>query len=291
MPLFSVIIPTFNRADLWKNHKLLDALCNQSCTDAEVIIINDASTDDTLEYLKNYIKQNDPPFNFRLIDCIAEKKNLNQSSTIPDNIGFLLAKGKIFCHIDDDCIPSTKWLEYTKSLNLLDNPACIWGNAIFINPKTFEPIGWDSRLARPKIEGQKDNPNAKTFFLKESYKADWGALYCAPAWVIKETGGHSMELSHRRGIDAMIGWRIRHKVPTYFCIEEAFTYLHFDISWLRKKASEGARGLKEIAEQHKIPFQSYFVKDNEAMPSQLEVNGGIKFWESDALDGLYEELS
>ena len=290
MPLFSIVIPSYNRRNLWENHKLLDSLYNQTETDAEAIIIDDASTDGTIDFLKQYIQDNPPPFPFRLVKCLAEKKNSNQSSTIPDNIGFLLAKGKIFCHVDDDCIPSIKWLEYTKSLNLLNNPACIWGNAVFINPKTLEPLSFDSRLGRPTLEAKKIDPNIKMIPLKKSHLADWGALYCAPSWVIKEAGGHSMELSHRRGIDAMIGWRIRHKVPTYFCIEEAFTYLHFDNSWLRKKAAEGERGLKEIAEQHKIPFPSYFVKNNEVMPSTLEVNGGIKFWDSSILDNLYQEI-
>ena len=45
IPRVSVIIPTFNRADLVK--QAVDSVLHQTVTDYEVIVIDDGSTDDT----------------------------------------------------------------------------------------------------------------------------------------------------------------------------------------------------------------------------------------------------
>lgn len=292
MPLFSIIISTFDRVNLWKNLKLLDALYNQTETDAECLIIDDNSNKDTINFLQDYIRSNTPPFPFRLVKCLAEKKNSTQASALPDNIAFLLAKGDIIVHLDDDGYVHKDLLKYTKSLNLLDNPACFFGNIIFLDPITREIISLDSRkLGRPIKDIQKLDPNAKTVLLKKEYKAAWGALYCVPTQTIREIGGHVMELSHKRGTDARLGRSLENTVPCYFTIEESVTFWHFGLSWIRQKASEGEKGLREIAEQHKIPFQSYFVKENEIINNPTIVNGGLSFWTSGQLDNLYEIIN
>lgn len=49
MPLFSVIIPTFNRADFLK--QTLESVWRQTFTDFEVIVVDDGSTDETITWL------------------------------------------------------------------------------------------------------------------------------------------------------------------------------------------------------------------------------------------------
>lgn len=49
--LFSVVIPAFNRAELLP--KTLDSVWHQTFTDFEIIVVDDGSTDDTLEYLRS----------------------------------------------------------------------------------------------------------------------------------------------------------------------------------------------------------------------------------------------
>ena len=49
MPLFSVIIPTFNRLEFIQ--ETLESVFNQSFRDFEVIVVDDGSTDGTPEYL------------------------------------------------------------------------------------------------------------------------------------------------------------------------------------------------------------------------------------------------
>lgn len=54
MPLFSVIIPTYNRAELLR--RALLSVADQTCDDFEVLVCDDGSTDNTrevVEYFQN----------------------------------------------------------------------------------------------------------------------------------------------------------------------------------------------------------------------------------------------
>ena len=50
--LISIIVPTYNRKELVI--KLIDSLSNQKIKNFEIIVIDDGSTDDTYNILKNY---------------------------------------------------------------------------------------------------------------------------------------------------------------------------------------------------------------------------------------------
>ena len=50
--MISVIIPTYNRAKVLK--KSIDSVLNQTFADIELIVVDDASTDDTDRLIKGY---------------------------------------------------------------------------------------------------------------------------------------------------------------------------------------------------------------------------------------------
>ncbi|MES2588754.1 MAG: glycosyltransferase family A protein [Bacteroidota bacterium] len=89
--LFSIIIPTYNRAHLIE--KTIESVLNQTYSNFEVIIIDNYSTDDTLEVLKKY--SHDMRFK-----VIASDKNYERSRS--RNVGMNNAKGNYLTFLDSD---------------------------------------------------------------------------------------------------------------------------------------------------------------------------------------------
>ena len=115
----SIIVPTFNGAS--RIGKCLDALLEQ-CTDrhAEILVINDGSTDHTAEVVAAYsgpqlvdatrrdvrtVSGNVSRVRVRLIT------QQNAGPAAARNRGVIEARNKIIVFIDDDCVPAAGWLD------------------------------------------------------------------------------------------------------------------------------------------------------------------------------------
>jgi GT2 family glycosyltransferase len=97
-PLVSVVSLTHNRCS--KIINLLDALHTQSYEPKEIILVDNASTDETVETVKR---------KFPNINLISTTKNLGM---VAYNLGFQAAKGKFILVIDDDGLPiNNNWIE------------------------------------------------------------------------------------------------------------------------------------------------------------------------------------
>lgn len=94
MPKLSVIVPVYNTSKYLK--ECLDSLVNQSLKDIEIIAIDDASTDDSLEILEYYAAK------YPQIKVYCNKENYGQSIT--RNLGLELAKGEYIGFVDSDDI-------------------------------------------------------------------------------------------------------------------------------------------------------------------------------------------
>ena len=95
----SIVICTYNRVDYLK--KSIPALLNLDFSDFEIIIVNDGSTDSTIDYL-NTLKANSK------IKIINNEKNFGLS--LSRNIGIRHAGHDIVAFTDDDCIADKNWL-------------------------------------------------------------------------------------------------------------------------------------------------------------------------------------
>ena len=91
-PEISIIMSVFNQADCL--HKSLRSIQNQSLKNLEIIIVDDYSSDNSLEILQNYQKEDD-----RII-IIKHDKNKGKIKTRTD--GIKLAKGKYITILDGD---------------------------------------------------------------------------------------------------------------------------------------------------------------------------------------------
>ena len=96
---FSVIVPTYNRLSLLR--RTLESLFRQEFSDYEIIVVDDGSTDGTLEYLKGLSEK-------KKIQYVLQK---NSGPAIARNKGIALSSGSLVAFTDDDCIVPADWLK------------------------------------------------------------------------------------------------------------------------------------------------------------------------------------
>ncbi|MCC5943302.1 MAG: glycosyltransferase family 2 protein [Bernardetiaceae bacterium] len=89
IPFFSVVIPTYNRANRLSN--TLDSVLNQSYQNFELILVDDGSTDQTAELIHTHYKDN--------VRYLPKK---NEERSIARNYGFAHAKGEFVVFFDSD---------------------------------------------------------------------------------------------------------------------------------------------------------------------------------------------
>jgi glycosyltransferase involved in cell wall biosynthesis len=94
-PLFSVIIPTFNRVLLLSN--TLDSVFAQQHTDYEIIVVDDGSTDQTIDYLNSLGKD------------VRVFQQSNRGAGAARNLGARHAQGQYLAFLDSDDI----WFRWT----------------------------------------------------------------------------------------------------------------------------------------------------------------------------------
>ena len=89
MKKVSIIVPVYNGQDFI--NKCLNSLINQTYINVEIIVINDCSTDNSLDLLKKY--------NDKIILINKENSSVSDSR----NLGLKKASGDyiMFCDIDD----------------------------------------------------------------------------------------------------------------------------------------------------------------------------------------------
>src|SRR5437764_7202618 len=97
-PLFSVIIPTFNRLDLLR-HAVISIL-NQRYSDLELIVVDDGSTDHTIDYLRS-LGEN---------ICLLQQSNRGPGSA--RNLGARHARGEYLAFLDSDDL----WFPWTMEI-------------------------------------------------------------------------------------------------------------------------------------------------------------------------------
>jgi len=113
MPFFSVIIPTFNRRALLTY--ALDSVRRQTFTDYEVIVVDDGSTDDTLEGLST----------FPDVKVLRQK---NRGPGVARNLGVRESCGQYIAFLDSDDVWFPWSLEtYAAILRRSEAPAFVAG--------------------------------------------------------------------------------------------------------------------------------------------------------------------
>ena len=111
MPLVSVVVPVYNGADIIGG--TLESILNQTYSNMEIIVVDDASTDNSREIISSYKDS-------RIRPVFLEK---NHNVCYSGNIGFQLAKGKYVALIGHDDLWKEDKLE--KQVSFLEkHPTC-----------------------------------------------------------------------------------------------------------------------------------------------------------------------
>lgn len=118
MPDVSVVIPTYNRADMLG--ETLDSVASQTFADWECIVVDDGSTDDTRALVETYARR-DPRFRYVWQE--------NASCAAARNHGVRVAEGRYIAFLDSDDLFRPDKLEWQVRL-LDDNPdaVMVYGN-------------------------------------------------------------------------------------------------------------------------------------------------------------------
>ena len=117
LPFFSVIIPTFNRADFLR--QALDSVFRQEFRDFEVIVVDDGSTEDLSPVINDYL------------DRVAFLRQDNAGPGAARNCGVARARGEYLAFLDSDDLwfPWTL-ATYTHVIKNHGNPAFIAGYGV-----------------------------------------------------------------------------------------------------------------------------------------------------------------
>src|SRR5256885_904553 len=89
-PKFTVVIPTYNRSAFIG--RALDSVLGQTLSGTEVIVVDDGSTDGTLDVVSRYIKLG--------VACIPKKINAERGAA--RNSGAAIASGDFVTFLDSD---------------------------------------------------------------------------------------------------------------------------------------------------------------------------------------------
>lgn len=135
-PLFSIIVPTYNRADLISN--TLQSLISQSSNDWEIIIIDDGSTDNTKSIIQEYLS-----------DDVRYVYRNNFERAASRNFGASIARGQYVNFFDSDDLALPHYLEIARKLIYEKNNP----NWFLVN---YEIVKSTGILVRPKLEFEMD---------------------------------------------------------------------------------------------------------------------------------------
>ena len=232
-PTVSVVIPTYNRAPLIG--RSIKSVLNQTYQDFEIIIVDDASTDDTKEVVT--------AFNDERIRYIRHDKNKGEAAA--RNTGIKAARAELIASQDSD----DEWLpeKLAKQIQLLKNTSPKVGVAytgfwkIENNEKTYIPFSWVNQK-----EGD---------IHKELLK---GNFIGSPATLIKKecfkkAGMFDEKLFH------LVDWEMWLRISKHYhfkCVDEPLVVAHYDSDNVSDNPDSLIDALELVLEKNRDEFEA-----------------------------------
>ena len=181
----SVVIATYNRAGLLP--RLVGALEAQTLPPSsfEVIFIDDGSTDGTVEVLADLARSS--PLT---IQILGDGRNRRQAAA--RNIGWGRASAPVVAFTDDDCVPTSTWLEHGLAA-LGTEPRIVVGRTL------------------PDPDQQHlEGPFSRTITVSDATYFETCNIFYRRS-DLAAAGGFDEAFSRHGGEDTDLGWRIRRR--------------------------------------------------------------------------------
>ncbi len=202
MPAFSAIIPAFNRRDMIGG--AIDSVLAQSCSDLEIILVDDGSTDGTADFVRNRYEGK------AALVVLPENSGL---PAVARNAGINASSGKWIAFLDSDDRWAPDKLERQAKLLERDAPGLLYSKAEVVDSND-QPTG--------EIWGLPCGEKPFATFLDQSCVPNSTAIVSREA--LESVGGLS-EDPKLRGVEDYDLWlRIAAKFPVRFMDEETCCY-------------------------------------------------------------------
>ena len=192
---FSVIIPVYNKANFVA--QTIQSVLAQSFTDYEIILINDGSTDKSLQVLQTFNASN-----IRLIN------QENQGLSAARNKGIAAAKGKIIALLDADDLWEPQHLQSLYELSQKFPEAKLYGTA-------YVELFSDGTRVPPKINLKTAEPQ---LLIPDFFEASLFQPLVPPSSfafqknIIESTGGFDTQITCFEDVDFYIRAHLKFKM-------------------------------------------------------------------------------
>lgn len=225
LPLVSCMVAVHNEEDFVTT--CLESMFAQSYPNKEIIVVDDASTDDTLKVLKQY-RQTHPD-----LKIISIKKNVGKKGALCG--AMFLAKGSLYAHTDSDSVWEPNAINQVVRI-FMNNPdvGAVSGhgraNNAAVNTLTRMQDSW--------MEGQ--------FSIRKAFESSYGTVTCVsgPLAVYRKQAVYNFLPMWRH--DRFLGSEFK------FATDRTLTAIVLGAPWVHKKTHSKYAGSIFLKERHPI---------------------------------------
>jgi glycosyltransferase involved in cell wall biosynthesis len=186
-PFVSVVIPSYNRAR--KSIVAVDSVLRQTYSNYEIIFVDDGSTDETPEILRQFLCN-------RRVSCdrVRYFYQANQGPSIARNMGIAQAKGDWIAFLDSDDTWLPEKLESQVQAIEQFKGRC---GACFTDAKLLINLGLNTTAFKAAGRNYKQDVGLDTdgtTFLAKAFGGPWVQTLIARTDLIRHIGGFDLEL-------------------------------------------------------------------------------------------------
>ena len=187
-PRFSVVIPTYNRGGMVV--ETLRSVLSQTCRDFEVIVVDDGSTDDTLEHLQSFG------------DAIQTVRQPNAGPGVARNTGADRARGEYLAFLDsDDLWFPWSLATYARIIDERGEPSFVAGCPLRFRDGQPLPAAAESAAVAESFENYLASGDEWRWWGVSSFVIRRDAFRRAGGFVAKSINGEDADLTLRLGCE------------------------------------------------------------------------------------------